>query len=78
MSWQVKIKAGSRRSVTPIPYFYMVFVAYLDASAAQGKVSQARFADGNAESARRQIVRDIRIARKIAANVAVGVFPGTY
>lgn len=76
--WEAKIKAGSRRRVTPIPYFYKVFVAYLDAGGRKSGTSQVMSAEGNAENARRQIVRDVRIARKLAANVAVGVFPGVY
>jgi hypothetical protein len=76
--WEAKIKAGSRRRVTPIPYFYKVFVGYLDAGGRKSGTSQVLSDMGNAENARRQIVRDIRIARKLAANVAMGVFPGTY
>ena len=39
--------------------------------------SQVSFDAGNVENPRRQIVRDIRIARQLAANVAMGVFPGS-
>lgn len=76
--WEAKIKAGSRRRVTPIPYFYKVFVAYLDSGGRKSGISQVMSAEGNVENARRQIVRDVRIARKLAENVAGGVFPGVY
>ena len=78
--WETKVRAGSKRRITPMPYFYKTFVGYLDQKSAkkQGQGGQAAYGDGNAENARRQIVRDIRIARKIAENVAQGEFPGRY
>ncbi|MEI6486207.1 MAG: hypothetical protein WCO11_08055 [Sphingomonadales bacterium] len=78
--WEAKIRAGSKRRVTPLPFFYKVFVGYLDAVAngVTSRGGQVAFDLGNAENARRQVVRDIKIARRLAANVAKGVFPGAY
>lgn len=82
-AWEPKVRAkGSKLRVTPMPIFYKVYVAYLDQKALgkRERGGQASFGDvgGSAEMARRQIARDIRLARKLAANVSCGEFPGVY
>ena len=74
------IKDSEVRRIPYTPAFYIAFTDYLmvrDANKGR-RVTQATFDPANAENARRQIVRDIRNARRLAENVATGVFPGSY
>lgn len=59
---------------------FRIYCAYLSERKAGVRVrgGQRAFKDGEVDEARRQIVRYIRKARKIAENVGRGEFPGKY
>jgi hypothetical protein len=68
------------RPYVDVPYFYKVYVGWLDAKRSgmqrqTGEFSQSDFEMGNVRDARRMIARDISRARKIAEFTAKGIFP---
>lgn len=68
------------RPYVDVPYFYKVYVGWLDAKQSEkkrqtGDLSQSDFEMGNVRDARRMITRDITRARKIAEFTAKGIFP---
>jgi hypothetical protein len=79
-AWDQRIR--ERNWKRPRPYFpgcFRTYAAYIRDRRAgiRRRTGQASY-EGNAENARRQVVRYIKKARTIAANVGRGEFPGKY
>lgn len=78
-NWNAKIKEKKwNRPRIEVPYAMSEYVNYLEERASRKRVKLYETKTGDVSDHRRQIARYIRKARKIAANVSEGVFPGLY
>lgn len=77
--WNNKVRLkGWNRPLIEIPAAVRDYVQFLELRGNRRRVALVDVNDSDAPNARRQIARYVRKARRIAANVARGEFPGEY